>query len=741
MSIQHVNITNRNPLTELIDVERHVGFMLSINFEEAVLLSNDYWKEIVGGIPMNSFLLASSFYKGNYEQTPNIDREVILLRVLGPSELSIDRTRLDAMIDSYSKRTQLERAKKPAGVETYDFDVLDGFDPFTHTELQFGALRCRIVGSFYIKEGVLNLGSDIENFASASHLRVYKPTSEALKTIVNFVDPIRKKQADAKAKELGFSQSPGNFNLGSVRYTSTDRMHRSGKETLVPVGVNPLDFLGRRTAVFGMTRTGKSNMVKTMVSAVSLAGMKDNVTIGQCIFDINGEYANANNQDAGSSIADVFGEKVVCYRGTKPPKKGFKDLRNNFYQEPQVGLAIIQELLQEEKGLANDMSILANSLSLDEPPDSADDSSKSRWKRHIAAFKALLYVNGFEVAGDEEVSFTVSKPVLRQIIEKIYPDRLGEAISNSSKEKWTQKDKEKFAVEFFPDFSFGVKINKAAQFFKVARDADRIIRKEYKPDDKQTGFWQTLQSSGTSDPWFDDELSTLANLIGSKNSLGNWIKVRSYLNPLSEHHSVASSSEVEREIYNLLKEGYIVIIDLSVGHAKVRESISERIARNIFNQSMSAFHQGHTPPNVVIFVEEAHNLIGRNAEPDETWPRIAKEGAKAHLSLVYATQEPSSIQPNIMANTENWIVTHLNNDDELRVLGKFYDFSDFIQSLKRAQDVGFARVKTLSSPYVIPTQIDLFEPVKIKAKIAELNIASSNSVAEEKGVFQPDIWG
>ncbi|MEZ5535401.1 MAG: DUF87 domain-containing protein [Thiolinea sp.] len=741
MSVQHTHITNRNPLTELIDVERHVGFMLSINFEEAVLLSNDYWKEIVGGIPMNSFLLASSFYKGNYEQTPNIDREVILLRVLGPSELPIDRTRLDAMIDSYSKRTQLERAKKPVGMETYDFDVLDGFDPFTHTELQFGALRCRIVGSFYIKEGILNLGSDVENFASASHLRAYKPTSEALRTIVNFVDPIRKKQADTKAKELGFTQSPKNFNLGSVRYTSTDRMHRSGKEALVPVGVNPLDFLGRRTAVFGMTRTGKSNMVKTMVSAVSLAGMKDNVTIGQCIFDINGEYANANNQDAGSSIADVFGEKVICYRGTKPPRTGFKDLRNNFYQEPQVGLKIIQELLQEGKGLANDMSILANSISLDEPPAEAGESDKSRWMRRIAAFKALLYKNGFETTGKEKVRFGVDKQILRQILQKIYPDVLNEAIERSSKEKWTQEEIKNFAFNHFPKYSEGVSLRDAARFFEDARQADRIIQKEYDPQGKQVGFWKSLQKSGTADPWFDDELSTLANLIGSKNALGNYIKVASYLKPVAEHHSIASSSEVESDIYKLLANGFIVIIDLSVGHSKVRESISERIARNIFSQSMGIFHNGKTPPNIVVYVEEAHNLIGRNAEPDETWPRIAKEGAKAHLSLVYATQEPSSIQPNIMANTENWIVTHLNNDDELRVLGKFYDFSDFIQSLKRAQDVGFARVKTLSSPYVVPTQIDLFEPKKIKAKIAEINIASSSSVAEEQSNFQPDIWG
>ena len=160
--------------------------------------------------------------------------------------------------------------------------------------------------------------------------------------------------------------------------------------------------------------------------------------------------------------------------------------------------------------------------------------------------------------------------------------------------------------------------------------------------------------------------------------------------------------------------GYATIVIIpslaSLGNALLRERISKKIAAYIFNSSMENFTKGKTPSNIVIYIEEAHNLIGKGMDLTETWPRLAKEGAKYKIALVYATQEVSSVHKNILANTENWFVSHLNSDIEIRELAHFYDFSDFSKSLLRSQDVGFTRVKTLSSPYVVPVQIDKFDP-------------------------------
>jgi hypothetical protein len=130
-------------------------------------------------------------------------------------------------------------------------------------------------------------------------------------------------------------------------------------------------------------------------------------------------------------------------------------------------------------------------------------------------------------------------------------------------------------------------------------------------------------------------------------------------------------------------------------------------------RQVDLFTAGDEPHNIEVYVEEAHRLFGSDylddADATDPYVRLAKEAAKYNIGLIYATQEVSGVDGRVLANTANWIVTHLNNTNETKELSRYYNFEDFKRLTLEAEDVGFARVKTLSGKFIIPTQIDEFD--------------------------------
>lgn len=635
----------KSDLVDLVQEENFVGWIYSINYEKALVISNDEWKHNVRGIPHNSFLIATSFDPNHFNDVEEEDRQVILLRVTGSAKLPQDDEMIKTKIDGFQK------AKS-----TFD-DGQEEYDVYTKSRMQFSGIDCRVLGTFFVRNEDLVLGSDIETFYSSLKLNVYMPKSKALEKIVNYVDPIRKKGAKAEFKSLGIEGEVQPFKIGTVRYTSTDRLHRENASDLVPFRIQPSDFLARRTAVLGMTRTGKSNMIKQTISVVKGISTSCHLPIGQLIYDINGEYANANEQDKGS-ISEIYKDECIRYRMINSP--GFRPILNNFYEQLGEGHSIICDVIKEAtSSTAADILQFLN-ISFDKPEEY---NEIQKWERKIALYKVLLYKANFEVSATYKVYFQANEKVREIVSPEINPKN-------------------------------GLTLQEALSWFETLR---------------------AHKSEPEIAKWITDECKCLLNLLCQKNDTDAFITGYKLLTAATKYHTSSRTTDVAKEIYEYLVQGKIVIIDLSVGNAILRDKISKKIASYIFNSSMDKFTGGGKPSNIVVYIEEAHNLIGKGMDLTDTWPRLAKEGAKYKIALVYATQEVSSVHPNILANTENWFVTHLNSDKEIGELAKFYDFADFKQSLLRSQDVGFARVKTLSSPFVIPIQIDKFDPEKIKA--------------------------
>lgn len=706
-------VTTSSPLVALLsrdpsestrlDAQR-VGFTLSMDYEHAIVMINDAWRKDVYGIAVNSYLLAATFDLRKFNETEAVDKRVVLLRVIDKARIGTDDEHLRAITQYYQNNPDASNGN------------LETLEPLSRAQMQWSGVKCRILGTFFIDKSdsisELQLGTDVEDFFAAKQMRVFKPHSSALETIVNYVDPRRKAKAEEEAKQAHVGL-PIPFEIGHVRFTSTQHMAAQSDEAHVPVRVSPVDFLARRTGVFGMTRTGKSNTTKTMVSEVAITAFETHQPIGQLIFDINGEYSNPNEQDGASSINNVFDDNTVRYRAMNTP--GFRDLRSNFYDNYEIALELIKHGF-DEKRLSGSSADLKTFLSLDlsEPEDQNDYVSKTRWQKKLSIFRAILKKAGY--LPDEKNNKKQNIPVGKKALASIYDHGLNKGLYFKDSNAITEEEKIKIVCHAFQmEQSSGkgqyvLSLDNAVEFWQAVRNIEYAAG-GYGRD--QNGI-----CTDPSKPWLDEiERGILSVLVGRSSINDNPIVSTNMIHSAGrDYHGPKGSSSIGQDVYKLLNAGRIVILDLSVGSPSIREALSKRLANDIFVESSQRFNAGERPPRIVIYIEEAHNLIGKTAELTEIWPRMAKEGAKYGIALVYATQEPSSVHPNILSNTENFFVTHLNNDDEIRALSRFYDFADFGPSLKRSQDVGFARIKMLSANFVTPTQIKMFNPKEIKKR-------------------------
>ena len=665
-----------------------VGRPFYIDYNVANVLICDDWKHQVKGIPEGAFLLA--FYDNPYEE--QID-EVLLLRVRKPTGLPTDSTVISSMVEYYKDNLNTSGKKTD-------------LDDFTRYEFSFSGVECRVLGSFYkriVQDGesdkneVTEFGADVENFYSAHNYKVFKATGDVLKYIVNQRD-----------KDI----IPGNeseFPIGKVRYSSSRRFNlQDASINDVKVYINPGDMLGKRTALFGMTRTGKSNTVKKIIEAtveISAKATYNSLSdapqegenfldpinqtsgapkfpVGQIIFDINGEYANANLQDQGTAIFDLYEDDVIRYSVLDKTNEGFKVLKVNFHAEIQAGFEIIRSFMVEDKS-AYIQSVCAIDLNKPEGYDtpmgektSDERNATNLYDRKTALYRTCLHAAGFKVQSNQSrVWFYGDQNTINKIVPAILPHQ-------------------------------GISLDQCIDWFSQIYEA--------LGDSNLSPLFDLYRNNKGFD-YLDEDMKALLVFLTRKTTpqanatLSGFRKLRGIL----DLHTSTLQTSFETEIVNSLRRGKIVIVDLSQGNPLIQKLYSEKICESLFHDAMNRFIKNEPNNFIQFYFEEAHNLFPKKDDKDlsQIYNRIAKEGAKLYLGMTYATQEVSSISSNILKNTQNWFIAHLNNEDETRELKKYYDFADFTQSLIKfsaKNDKGFVRMKTYSNPFVVPVQVDLF---------------------------------
>lgn len=630
-------------LTPIIKSSTLIGGIYNMDYDGCTILSNDEWKQDAGGVPQHSYLLATSAdweRKGEFDEG---EAYAILLRAQGPAELTNEQELREVRQKAMREMITGDGDDAPViGSPERFIDIL------TQNEIQYSGINAKILGTFYQENGELTFGSDIDTFYSSARYAVYKPHGDALSRIASY--PVNVKDNEGVP-------------IGKVQYSSTQR-YPDKENARVEVDVE--DFIGNKTAVFGMTRTGKSNTMKIIATAVYEYAVKEGESIGQLLFDPAGEYANPNQQDE-MELAALGTDSVTIYRlGADGSEEGVEPLQINFFEEGNIDPVwnrISKHLLDRIESI-----YIENFLSAEiTAPSSASYGRKERANRRQAALYATLVRANFELPDNFRHYISVKQDVF---------DVVSDAIGNDVN---------------LPRYNAG----------KTLLHPDNIEE-----------FWATIVQEreavdAADDNWVSTDLEYILSMFApASNSSGYTL-----LSGLRAYHSAGAEGDYAEKIYDDLCDGKIAIVDMSIGTEDIVQDVSNRLVRHINSESVQRFRQGDDLPYIQIFLEEAHRLFDTDSydDSDDPYVRLAKEGAKFYLGLIYATQEVTGVDRRVLANTANWVVTHLNNKNETNRLADYYNFEDFKRPIREIEDEGFARIKMKSGKYIVPIQIDLFD--------------------------------
>lgn len=632
------------PLATLINSDcKAVGGIFRLDYARAVVLTDDWRKTQAGGVPHGAFLLAAAGVQ-TAEGFVLDDEELILLRVSGtaplPNESDLVQTRLAVVRD--------------AGDSGRGFNEVT--DELTRNELQQSAFDCEVIGTFYVdrNETKIQFGSDIDNVVSSARYQVFLPSPDVLSWLASYPEP--------DGDDL--------LTLGAVRFASTRRRARESGTDTAAVRVHIGDFVARKTAIFGMTRTGKSNTIKTLVTAIATQAARSGSPVGQLIFDPQGEYANVNEQDQTGLRLLGDESRVRIYRlGADGSDPQVLPLAMNFFDPANFDAVVdfVNSVVNDQFGTYAYVKSFT-SINWTEPDRATEWGDWVTWSKAVLGFYGLLVECGITgpafPAGGLEFGWT---------------DQLYQTFDRANSDLVVQAGR-----------SYRARTPEAARRVMLHMAND--------------GSWNQRSAGG----------DTAFKFIADFN---NRASGKAAIRQLREFHSTSSTQRIEEQVWQDMQAGRLAIVDLAHGSGEVSKTISESTVNHLLSRANERFRSGRDPIPFQIVVEEAHNLFERGAKDvaGNPWVRLSKEAAKYHIGLVYATQEVSSVDQRILSNTSNWLVAHLNSDNETRELSHYYDFKTWADSIRRVEDQGFARMKTYSGKYIVPVQVAKFDHAMINA--------------------------
>ncbi len=369
-------------------------------------------------------------------------------------------------------------------------------------------------------------------------------------------------------------------------------------------------------------------------------------------------------------------------------KQGFevpKSLKVNFYRSAPVGHALIQQLWDATH--ANKPNYMLPILNweppnLSEEPDrNADRRGHAHFWRSMSMWFALLKLAEFPPRSDDVPVFVEFKANVKAALVS--------RLDGSGLRTYDDEGERKFSDR---------------QPLRILPAIYREVWALWQEHGSARGWFDT--SDGT--PYFNGAEQAMLRVLADDGSISG----KQYLEPFKVYHDPRGSS-IFQEISEHARAGKTVLVDFARADERVRRNLSERICGRILSDMEKAFGEDQLGNDdfVVLYFEEAHQLFPQaDRDLNNVYNRLAKEGAKFHVSMVYATQSMTTLSPDLLKNTENFFIAHLDDDREVKEVTRRYAFRDVANDVQRTMSKGFVRMITQSHRFALPVQVRKFEP-------------------------------
>jgi DNA helicase HerA-like ATPase len=639
-----------------LDSDRLVGLLLKVDFEESLIVTCDPWKRKCGGVPRGSFILFRIDPRAVNPADHEFSNRLILARVTNSAPTPVEGNVQQTLFQVHKLQAQL--------------------DPLTHKDLQWGALRASVIGTYYDStrndKPCISFGNDIDTFFSPFAYVAYMPLDSDLSLLINsFVD----------------CKKP--IEIGRLRYTETP----SPTSNLnVPILIDPQDLVGEPTAAqrlanFGKTRFGKSNSNKIIAKAI----FESDLDVSQIFFDPSGEYTYINDQD-GTSLFALFSKRSVRYSLVSKAERNDEKalglpapnlLAIDFYKFPSVGHSLVVALWDTENSSAPGyMRPVLDWTPADPnqaPKPAQDVSGFNHYWRTMGMWYALLHKASFQSETNLKALINFTANVKADLIQNV------PGISKNQQGEFNDRGQ---PITVLPEI-----------YRRIATLLD-----QHANDAK---WFPNSTSDGSS--YFNDTEKNLLRMLSDSS-----ITAHNYIRPFNKYHNPRGSSIFE-DIAAHVAQGKSVFIEMAQSNERVRNNLVERVCRAIYHEQNRKFNseEGVGKRFAMFYFEEAHRLFNKDdTDLNSIYNLLAKEGAKLNIAMVYSTQSMTTISPDLLKNTDNFLIAHLDDDREAREVARKYAFKDVADDVQRIQSKGFVRMITRSHRFALPVQIHLFRNVK-----------------------------